>query len=315
MVNIFTNCNFDIMSRCLRGCDDDRNTFTFSKRLATFHEAKNYCKLSRGTLVQKLSKSSYAALLQCCPGHREYWIGLQNVGASKCSKKKGFQWIGSKTCTDGSPFKLNLQPVNNNECKAVVIIGSHSANNNQNLPRTRVQNCNSTYIYYICQTAKQNRNPSTITTTKLTTRILTREIKTSSQINGALTSTTKLNLKSFNNFFTKNCQVQTDSSWLRVRGFIGGAVGFNVLIFLLLIILFCFKKRIYEKKQEISRSNNFRGFSRDQTPSTTYWWLVVYSNRITNIRIKRLKFFSYNFDVLEFSPSKQIEPLSTNFEN
>ena len=240
------------MSRCLRGCDDDRNTFTFSKRLATFHEAKNYCKLSRGTLVQKLSKSSYAALLQCCPGHREYWIGLQNVGASKCSKKKGFQWIGSKTCTDGSPFKLNLQPVNNNECKAVVIIGSHSANNNQNLPITRVQNCNSTNIYYICQTAKQNRNPSTITTTKLTTKIISSESSTSkTKTSPTIFSTSTSNETKISNVFLtgKTSSDSVVNVWM--------IAGLLTVCFLLLFLAASFLYRRQSKKFLSKKKKNF----------------------------------------------------------
>ena len=236
------------MLRCSKECDPGKNNFTFSNRSATFQEAQNLCKQNKKVLAQNLDGFSYAKLLRCCTGHRgTYWIGLKNVAAINCenSDEPGFQWIGKKTCSDGSPLELgHAQHLNNNECKAVTI-ETRRSDNNPNVPRARVENCNDRNFNYICQAAKQNRNSKTVTITKPTTTILTREIKTSTenQITTVFTPTTKVNSKHLKNIFAKNCKISTDSSSLKVGGFIGGAVGFNVLVFLLLIILFRIKKK------------------------------------------------------------------------
>ena len=268
------------MSTCSRKCDDSKSVFTFSQRPATFQKAQIYCKQNGGTLARNLNASLYAKLLKCCSGNQlSYWIGLQNVGASKCTNTNspGFQWIGSRICSDGSPLNIEGRHINNEECVAVTI-QTRPSDTNRNVPVTRVEYCNTNNIYYICQTAKQNRNPkeTTTTTMKKSTRILMSEIKSSAakKITHAFTPITIVNLKHFEN--SKNCKVLENSSWLRVGGFIGGAVGFNVLVFLLLIILFCIKKKKFQKKHAIPLQSNSPNFSRDQANSTTYWWWVVH---------------------------------------
>ena len=268
------------MLTCSRKCAHDGSIFTFSRHPASFQEAQNRCKQNGGTLAQNLDLSSYAKLLKCCSaGRLSYWIGLQNVAASKCRRNRpGFQWIGSRTCSDGSPLNIGARHVNNKECLAVTI-QTRPSDTNRNVPSARVENCHANYNYYICQTAKQNRNPkttTTTTTTKKSTKILISKIESSAakQITHAVTPITVVSSKHFDNFFSKNCKLLEVSSWLRVGGFIGGAVGLNVLMFLLLIILFCIKKRKFQKKHAIPLRSNSPSFSRDQANSITYCWWV-----------------------------------------
>ena len=170
------------MLRCSKECDPGKNNFTFSNRSATFQEAQNLCKQNKKVLAQNLDGFSYAKLLRCCTGHRgTYWIGLKNVAAINCenSDEPGFQWIGKKTCSDGSPLELgHAQHLNNNECKAVTI-ETYQSDNNPNVPRARVENCNDRNFNYICQAAKQNRNSKTITTTKPTIKMTNSKSSTS----------------------------------------------------------------------------------------------------------------------------------------
>ena len=159
------------MSRCLKRCENGRNIFTFIQRRATFQEANNQCKRNGGELARNLDGSSYAALLSCCRSRDKYWIGLKNVNKNNCenSNKPGFQWIGSRTCTDGGSLGLHAQPPND-DCKAVTI-EMYPSDTNPDIPRVRVETCKNKDKYYICQNAKQNGNPNTRTTTEQTTRI------------------------------------------------------------------------------------------------------------------------------------------------
>ena len=152
------------MSSCLM-CDYDTKTFTFHKAKITFETAQDRCKENGGKLAQDLDASTYAAFLRCCPDRKSYWIGLKNV---QCGNKRssGYQWIGGKTCNDGSPLNLETQPVNNNECKAVALELDRS-DHNRNLPRARVKNCNNAKINYICQ--KEKISTTTIPRPKATT--------------------------------------------------------------------------------------------------------------------------------------------------
>ena len=187
------------MSTCPRRCTHDRSSFIFSRRPATFQEAQNYCKQDGGTLARNLDLSSYAALLECCSADQSiYWIGLENVASSKCDNRNspGFQWIGSRTCSDGSPLNIEARHVNNKECMAVTI-HLRPSDTNRNVPSARVENCNSNNYYYICQTAKRNRNPKLVTTTiKKPTRIQTTSYENSEL--STITSTTTSNTLSFN---------------------------------------------------------------------------------------------------------------------
>ena len=189
------------MSTCPRKCAHDRNIFIFSESPASFQEAKDRCKQNGGTLAGNLDLSSYSALLECCSvGQSSYWIGLENVAASKCDNRNspGFQWIGSRTCSDGSPLNIKVSHVNNKECKAVTI-QTRGSDTNRNVPSARVENCknNNNNNFYICQTAKQNRNPKLTTTTmKKPTRTQTTSYKNSEL--STITSTTTSRGSSFN---------------------------------------------------------------------------------------------------------------------
>ena len=300
------------MSTCPRRCNNGKTIFTFSRRPTTFQKAQNSCKQNGTTLARNLDVSSYAALLNCCSaGPSSYWIGLQNVAASKCDNRNspGFQWIGSRTCSDGSPLNIKASHINNEECMAMTI-RSKPSDTNRNVPSARVEPCHNNNIYYICQTAKRNRSPketTTTTTTKKNTKILILEIESSpaKRITHAFTPITTVRPKHFNNFFSKNCKISADSSWLRVGGFIGGAVGLNVLVFLLLIILFCIEKRKLKKKHTIPLRSNSPGFSRDQADSTTYWWWVVYLNLRFTISNNCLIMLTNNCFNVRFSNYRQ----------
>ena len=112
------------MSRCSRRCHNVRNIFTFSRRTATFQEAKNLCKQNGGTLAQNLDLFSYTALLNYCFRWSIILLNrLENVSASKCINRNssGLRWIGSLTFGDGSPLNIAARHVNNEECLIVTI--------------------------------------------------------------------------------------------------------------------------------------------------------------------------------------------------
>ena len=240
------------MSRCSR-CEIGTNIFTFSLSRATFQRANNQCKRNGGELAQNLDRSSYVALLSCCPDYLNYWIGLKSVGAISCANwnKPGFQWIGNRTCSDGSPLKFVAQPVNNNECKAVTI-GMYSLNTNPYIPRARVETCNSNNKYYICQNAKQNGNPNTITTTKQATRI---------KIFKSSTSVTRISPTAFN----ASPSNKTEISIVLPPETIGSDSDFNVwaiagiltICFLLLLLAAFFIYRRQSRKFLSKKMNCF----------------------------------------------------------
>ena len=167
LLNYNIEFNFVIMSTCSRRCDDGKSIFTFSRSPAKFQKAQDHCKQNGGTLARNLDASSYAALLKCCSsGQLSYWIGLENVAASKCNNRNnsGFQWIGSRTCSDGRPLNIRARQINNEECMAMAI-HTRPLHTNRNVPITRVEPCHNNNIHYICQTAKRNGNPNIIATT------------------------------------------------------------------------------------------------------------------------------------------------------
>ena len=148
---------------CLK-CKHGENIYVFSNESLPFIEAQNHCIENGGKLAQNLGLSALDKLSNCCPDQRSfYWIGLKRVDASECSNRNtpGFQWIDSQTCSDRpiKSLKLDSQPVNNKECKAVAI---------QFLRRkeltTNVQKCDHQNTNYICQKMKTAK-PSAQTTT------------------------------------------------------------------------------------------------------------------------------------------------------
>ena len=271
------------MSSCLN-CEHLGKVYVFSTNSLTFTEAQRYCEINRGALAKDLDSSALTKLLECCPGRSFYWIGLKSVAASKCINRNSFglQWIGSRTCSDGKSLGLNLQPVNNNECKAIKM---RMRSSNINKPKAAVEFCHES-IKYICQTNKARTTRATTTTT---TNHITRFTETSRKIR-ALNSMTKIKNKqsdvneisdilsfknristiSSKNLFLKNCKGLTDSYSSHIGASIGGAVGFNVLIFLLLIALFCYKKKKLEKKHK-NQTFVSSGVSYDQTHGSVYW--------------------------------------------
>ena len=256
------------MSSCLM-CNYDTKTFTFHNSKTTFETAQDRCKQNGGKLAQDLDVSTYAAFLRCCPDRKSYWIGLKNV---PCGNKRssGYQWIGGKTCNDGSPLNLETQPVNNNECKAVALELDRS-DHNRNLPRARVQNCNNAKINYICQKEKF------ITTTRISAssyKIQSLSSVTNTQkkmltANQNFDVTPKSNMESFKNNIFENCKGLTNSYSSQIGASIGGAVGFNVFVLMLLIVLFCLKKRKLERNFRNSLSKP-HGSPQNQIISATY---------------------------------------------
>ena len=186
------------MSTCPRRCDDGKTIFTFSRRPTTFQKAQNSCKQNGTTLARNLDVSSYAALLNCCSaGPSSYWIGLQNVAASKCDNRNspGFQWIGSRTCSDGSPLNIKASHINNEECMAMTI-HSKPSDTNRNVPSARVEPCHNNNIYYVCQTAKRNRSPKG--RTRMKKNATTSIISLKNSVSVTSTTTTTLNDSTFN---------------------------------------------------------------------------------------------------------------------
>ena len=238
-----------------------------------------------GSRLRVLDASTYATFFRCCPRQIFYWIGLKKVSASKCSNRasSGYQWIGREVCSDGSFLNLEMQPINNNECKAVTI-QIHPSDNNPNIPRAIVQNCNTANINYICQkekfiTATTPRQKSIKKTTRITTKSYkiqslssvanTRTQKNILTANQNFGITPKLNTKSFKNNLFENCKDLTNSYSSQIGATIGGAVGFNVLVLMLLIVLFCLKKRKLERNFRNSLSKP-HGSPQDQIISATY---------------------------------------------
>ena len=240
------------MLRCTKTCKNGTNIFTFSQRQATFKRANNQCEQSGGELARNLDGSSYAALLNCCPDHRNYWIGLKNVDAINCANwnKPGFHWIDKETCSDGSPLKLDAQPVHN-KCKAVAI-EMYPSDTNPDIPRARVETCNNNNKYYICQTAKQNKNPKTITTTKPITRI---------KISKSSTSVTRISPTTSNASASNKTKISTALSSEKISfdsDFnVWAIAGILVICFLLLFLAGFFIYRRQSKKFLSKKMNCF----------------------------------------------------------
>ena len=218
------------MSICSRRCDDSKSIFTFSQRPATFQKAQNYCKENGGTLARNLNAFSYAALLKCCSGNQlSYWIGLQNVGASKCTNRDspGFQWIGSRTCSDGSPLNIKKRHLNNKDCVAVTI-QTRPSDTNRHLPSSRVEHCNTNSIYYICQTAKRNRSPKETTATTT----MKKSTKTSTINHEDIKSVTNITTTTLNSLITPPTDKTGSDSVSNVWIILGLLVVFSMLLFL-----------------------------------------------------------------------------------
>ena len=151
------------MSSC-SNCKHGENIYTFSNESLSFKEAQNHCIKNGGKLARILEFDALAKSSNCCHEQRTfYWIGLKRVDASECSNRNtsGFQWINSQTCSDKplKSVKLDLQPVNNKECKAVAIQFVH-----QKIHTTSVRKCDHQTTHYICQT-KDIAKPIAQTTT------------------------------------------------------------------------------------------------------------------------------------------------------
>ena len=243
------------MSTCSRRCDDSKSIFTFSQRPATFQKAQIYCKQNGGTLARNLNASLYAKLLKCCSGNQlSYWIGLQNVGGSKCTNTNspGFQWIGSRTCSDGSPLNIEGRHINNEECVAVTM-QTRPSDTNRNMPFTRVEYCNTNNIYYICQTAKQNRNPketTTTTTMKQSTKTSTISREDNKSVTNIKTATLNGSTSNKTEIFTTSPSEKTGSNSVSNVWITFGLLAvFSIFLFLAVFFLcrrqnkrFLFKK-------------------------------------------------------------------------
>ena len=272
-------------------CNHEKKIFTFQNYKTTFEAAQVRCSQAGGKLAQDLDASTYAAFLRCCPDRKSYWIGLKNV---QCGNKRssGYQWIGSKTCNDGSPLNLEPQPVNNNECKAVAI-ELYRSDHNRKVPRARVQNCNNANINYICQKEKFNTTITGITTSSYEIQSLSSVINTQKKMltaNQNFDSTPKSNMKSFKNDLFENCKGLTDWYSSQIGASIGGAVGFNVFVLMLLIVLFCLKKRKLERNFRNSLSKP-HGSPQNQIISATYLRFVVYLHYFIIIHLSFYKYF------------------------
>ena len=274
------------MSSCLN-CEHRRKVYVFSTNSLIFTEAQRYCKNNGGTLARDLDSSALIKLLKCCPGQSFYWIGLKSVPASKCINRNsyGLQWIGSRTCSDGRSLELIAQPVNNNECRAIKMqMRSSNLQYNFNKPKAALELCDKS-LNYICQINKATTTRATMTTinhvtrfteTSRKTRALNSNLKIKNkqpdvnEISDTLNFKNRINTNSTKNSFLKNCKDITDSYSSHIGASIGGAVGFNVLIFLLLIALFCYKKKKLEKKHK-NQAFVSSGVSYDQTHGSVYW--------------------------------------------
>ena len=239
------------MSSCLN-CEHLGKVYVFSTNSLTFTEAQRYCEINRGALAKDLDSSALTKLLECCPGRSFYWIGLKSVAASKCINRNSFglQWIGSRTCSDGKSLGLNLQPVNNNECKAIKM---RMRSSNVNKPKAALEFCHES-IKYICQTNKARTTRATTTTTNHITRFT----KTSRKISNSPTTIIPKNSSGSISSKIKTSSSNSFNSSLNVWLVIG-PLAFCFLL-LLLAVFFLYRKK--RKNFSIKKTNFFNFLKR-----------------------------------------------------
>lgn len=219
-------------------CQLNRTTFTISNRRRSFQDAQQQCRNEGKILLQPLNDNNQYSKLKNCPffqTNEKYWIGLKNVNSRTCSTN--FQRADNSQCVRSYPLYPQTQPINGNECRAVVLHGVDSRN--RNLPGSLTFECLNRN-YYICQSKRQS-------TTKVTTTTTAKPTGTA----GKPSATTEMSdLPSF----IQNTTISKSTSAFKTE-ILFGALTLCLLIFSILMIFFY---RRYGRKKYSKRSCCFQ---------------------------------------------------------